>query len=249
MTDEEIAAAAALLVQARRSGEQIEALPVMPSSIAEAHAIQDRVAATLGETVGAFKAAAPAGGEPMRGLIFARMIRSSPARMSPGEVPHLGVEGEVAFRFTRALPARSAPYTREEVSQAIVALPAIEVVSARFRDATGRPRLEQLADCIANGGLVPGTELRDWQKLDMTHLHVKLLVNGEPVVDQQGGHPTGDPLGAAVALVNMMRSADGVTAGQIVTAGSWTGLRFLKPGDACRVEFESLGVAEVAFDS
>jgi 2-keto-4-pentenoate hydratase len=44
MNEQEIAAAAEMLAQARRSGTQIDALPVTPSSAAEAHAIQDRVA-------------------------------------------------------------------------------------------------------------------------------------------------------------------------------------------------------------
>lgn len=248
MTEQEIAAAAELLAQARRTGKFIEALPVAPSSVTEAHAIQDRVAALLGEPVGAFKANAPPDAEPTRGLIFARMIRPSPARLSPAEVPHLGVEGEVAFRFTHNLPPRATPYSRDEVAGAAVALPAIEVVSGRFRDPRARPPLEQLADCIINGALVPGAETRDWSHLDIPRLRVVLLVNGEPVLEQQGGHPSGDPLGVAAALVNMMRETGGVKAGQIVTTGSWTGLRFLKPGDRCTVRFESLGEAEVAFD-
>ena len=249
MTEQEIAAAVALLVQARQSGKQIEALPAVPSSVAEAHAIQDHLAALLGEAVGAFKANAPPGKEPTRGLIFARMVRPSPARIMPSEVPHLGVEGEVAFRFARALPVRGTPYTRGEVSAAVVALPAIEVVSGRFRNALTRPPLEQLADCIANGALVPGEEMHDWPRLDMARLHISLLVNGKPVVEQQGDHPTGDPLGVAVALVNMMREAGGVRMGQMVTTGSWTGLRFLRPGDRCVVQFENLGQAAVVFDS
>ena len=38
-----------------------------------------------------------------------------------------------------------------------------------------------------------------------------------------------------------------VDLGQIVTTGSCTGLRFLKPGDRCTVRFENLGEAEVVF--
>jgi len=248
MTESEIAACAEALAQARRGGKPIEALPSVPSSVADAHAIQDRVTALLGETVAAFKASAPPDAEPSRGLNYARMIRPSPARMAPAEVPHLGVEGEIAFRFTRDLPARDAPYTRPEVANAVAALPAIEVVSGRLRDSRARPALEQLADSMAFGAFVPGAEIADWSNLDLPRLRVTLLVNGEPVVERQGGHPIDDPLGVALALVNMMRATGGVTAGQFVTTGSWTGLRFLKPGDRCAVQFENLGAAEVVFD-
>ena len=248
MTEQELVASVELLAQAWRSGTRIEALPAVPSSVAEAHAIQDRVAVLLGEAVGAFKANALPGQEPTRGLIYTRMIRSSPAQISPRDVPHLGVEGEIAFRFSRDLPARGAPYGREEVAEAVTILPAIEVVSGRFHDPRTRPPLEQLADCIANGALVPGADTQDWSHLNLASLSVALLVNDKPVLERQGGHPTGDPLGVAVALVNMMRAAGGVKEGQIVTTGSWTGLRFLKPGDHCTVQFETLGAAEVFFD-
>ncbi|MBL6456429.1 fumarylacetoacetate hydrolase family protein [Belnapia sp. T6] len=247
MADQDIAATVEALVQARRSGTQVEGLPAVPASVAEAHRIQDGVAAALGEATGAFKANAPPGEPPVRGLIPARMIRPSPARMPPAEVPHCGVEGEVAFRFTRDLPPREQPYGREEVAAAATVLPAIEVVSGRLRDPRTRPALEQLADCIANGGLVPGAELAEWSWLDLPRLRVTLLVNGAPVLEQEGGHPINDPLGVAVALVNLMREAGGVRAGQIVTTGSWTGLRFLQPGDRCTVRFEALGEAEVVF--
>ena len=247
MTEGDLAACADALVRARRTATRIDALPVAPGSVADAHAVQDRVAALLGEAVGGFKANAPPGGEPTRGLIFAPAIRASPARMPPADVPQLGVEGEIAFRFARDLPARDTPYGREEVAAATAVLPAIEVVSGRFVDPRARPPLEQLADCIANGALVLGEAMPGWRSLDLPRLRVSLLVNGEPVVERRGGHPIDDPLGVAVALVGMMRNAGGVRAGQVVTTGSWTGLRFLQPGDRCAVRFEGLGGAEVVF--
>jgi 2-keto-4-pentenoate hydratase len=247
MTKEAIAACAEALVEARRTGRLIEQLPAAPASVEDAHRIQDRVTAALGEAVGAFKINAPAGGEPTRGSIYARMIRPSPARFTQSEAPHLGVEAEVAFRFLRDLPERDESYAREEVVAVMAALPAIEVVSSRFRDPQARPPLEQLADSLINGGFVPGPETRDWSKLDVARLQVTLKVNGETVVQRRGGHAGDDPAGFAVALVNAMRRAGGVKAGQFVTTGSWTGLMFLKPGDRCLASFEGLGDAEVAF--
>lgn len=246
MTEAEIETAAALLADARRRGVQIEGLPVTPSSVAEGHAIQDRMAALVGEPIGAFKAGAPPDGEPTRGLIEARMVRASPARMAVAEVPHLGVEGETAFKFTRDLPARREPYTREEVAAAVTVLPVIEIVSSRFREPLSRPKLEQLADCGINAGLVVGPETADWSHLDLAKLRVTFIVNGEVRIAREGGHPTNDPIAGAVALANMM--PDGIEAGQIVTTGSWTGLPFLQPGDHCIVRFEGLGEAEVRFD-
>jgi 2-keto-4-pentenoate hydratase len=177
ITNQEIAACVEVLIEARRRGNRIEKLPATPSSVAEAHLIQDRVAAALGEAVRGFKINAMPGDEPTRGLIYARMTRPSPARIAPAEAPHLGVETEIAFRFTR--------------------------------DPLTRPPLEQLADNLINGALVPGAETRDWSRLDLARLHVTLEVNGETVVRQQGGHAGNDPAGFAVALVNAMRGESG----------------------------------------
>lgn len=249
MGQTEIAAAATLLVAARRAGRRIGPLPTAcrPASVAEAHAIQDAVTAALGAQVGAFKANAPAGAEPTRGVIYAPTIHASPARIPTAEVPQCGVEGEVAFRFHQDLPPRPTPYTREEVAAAVDACAAIEPVTSRYADADAATPLEKLADSIANGGFVHGAIVRNWQRLDLGKLKVTLTVNGVPVLEQIGGHPTGDPLGIAVALVEMMRPTTGVKSGQFVTCGSCTGLRYLKSGDSCSVTFDGLGSAELTF--
>jgi 2-keto-4-pentenoate hydratase len=249
MEAQQIANAAALLVKARRDGSLLVELPAdsRPSSVADAHAIQDAVTAALGKPVGAFKAMAPANGDATRGVIYADTVRPSPARIPAAEVPQCGVEGEVAFVFRRDLPARSAPYSRDEVAAAVDACAAIEVVTSRYRNSDAVSNLEKLADCISNGAFVHAAPLADWRSLELGKLKVTLTVNGAPVLEQVGGHPTGDPLGVAVALVNMMRDKGGVRAGQFVTCGSLTGLRYLKAGDVCGVRFEGLGTAEVTF--
>ena len=244
----EIQRAATLLIQARR-GLVMTGLPAecQPASVADAHAIQDAVTAALGRSIGAFKANAPANAEPTRGVIYADTVLASPARLPASRGTECGVEGEVAFVFRRDLPSRATPYTREEVAAAVDACAAIEVVESRYQDLDKASNLEKLADSISNSGFVYGATLADWRGLELGKLKVTLTVNGAPVLDQVGGHPTGDPLGIAVVLVNMMREQDGVRAGQFVTCGSFTGLRLLKPGDVCGVRFEGLGTAEVTF--
>ena len=100
--------------------------------------------------------------------------------------------------------------------------------------------IDKLADCISNGAFVYAPPIKQWQGLELGKLTVALTVNGAAVLEQVGGHPTGDPLGIAVALVEMMRGTTGVKTGQFVTCGSCTGLRYLKPGDVCGVRFEEL---------
>jgi 2-keto-4-pentenoate hydratase len=180
-------------------------------------------------------------------VIYTPTVHTSPSRIPAALVPQCGVEGEVAFVFRADLPPRATAYSREEVAAVLDACAAIEVVSSRYADPDAASMIDKLADCISNGAFVHGSVLKDWRALALGKLKVTLTVNGTPVVEQIGGHPTGDPLGIAVVLVEMMRDAGGVKAGQFVTCGSCTGLRYLKPGDVCGVQFEGLGAAEVTF--
>ncbi len=166
MDQTQITEAARILVKARRERARIAELPVKPATVAEAHAIQDEVTSQLGAVVGAYKATSPRNDEPTRGVIYAGTIRPSPARVPVSEAPDCGVEAEVAFRFIRDLPPRAAPYTRDEVADAVEACAAIEVITSRFRDRATRGALENLADCVSNGGFVYAAPLPEWRHLD-----------------------------------------------------------------------------------
>ncbi len=249
MNKQQIEQAARILVQARRDMKPLTGLPdgLKPSSVEEAHAIQDAVSHQLGKLIGGFKAMAPAEGEPTRGIIYGGTIHASPCKLPASTVPQCGVEGEVAFVFRRDLPNRAKPYTRNEVAAVLDACAAIEVVSGRFAQKSAVSNLEYLADSIRNGALVHDAPRSDWRGLQLGKLKVTLSVNGKSRLEQVGGHPTGDPLGVAVVLANIWREKGGVRAGQLVTCGSFTGLIFLKPGDVCSARFEGLGSAEVTF--
>jgi 2-keto-4-pentenoate hydratase len=249
MNKQQIERAASLLVQARRDMKPLTGLPedLKPSSIAEAHAIQDAVSHQLGKLIAGFKAMAPAEGDPTRGIIYGGTIHASPCHLPASTVPQCGVEGEVAFIFRRDLPSRAKPYTRNEVAAVLDACAVIEVVHSRFGMKAPVSNLEKLADSISNGALVYDVPRSDWRDLRLGQLKVTMTVNGKSRLDQVGGHPTGDPLGVAVVLANIWREKGGVRAGQFITCGSFTGLKFLKPGDVCSIRFEGLGAAQVTF--
>jgi 2-keto-4-pentenoate hydratase len=249
MNRQQIERAARILVQARRDMQPLSGLPdgLKPASVADAHAIQDEVSHQLGKLIGGFKAMALADSEPTRGVIYGGTIHASPCKLPASTVPQCGVEGEVAFIFRHDLPYRAKPYTRNEVAAVLDACAAIEVVHSRFAQRAPVSNLEKLADSISNGALVHDVPRSDWRDLQFGQIKVTLTVNGKSRLDQAGGHATGDPLGVAVALANIWREKGGVRAGQFITCGSYTGLIFLKPGDACLVKFEGLGSAQVTF--
>ena len=249
MEVERIAAAASLLAEARRCGERLAGLPpaLRPQTVAEAHAIQDAVTRALGERGGGWKANAPPEGEVQRGLLFARLIFASPASIPASLAPLLGIEAEIAFRFRTDLPPRPVPYAREEVAQAVLPFPAIEIVDSRYRDFNLCSPLERLADHGLNGAFVAGREVADWHRLDLAKLKVTLALDGETIVERVGGHPTGDPLATAVAFANAMRAQGGLKRGEFVTTGSCTGMNFAQPGARVVARFEGIGSAEASF--
>ena len=243
--------AAGLLVDARRTGTWLAALPAscQPASIDDAHAIQDATVAALGDAVAGWKIAAAADGAVMRGVLLRSQVVASPARLPAARTPLLGVEAEIAFHFDRALPPRDRDYGYAEVAAAVTALPAIEVVDSRFTSYTGTPQLHRLADCMSNGAFVQGAPQPRWRDVDLAALHVTLTIGGAAIVDRIGGHTTRDPLLPALALANHLRTRGGVAAGVVMTTGTYTGLNYARPGQTVVAEFEGFGSAQVTFDA
>ena len=99
MSASQIEEAARLLLEARRSGKKLEALPepFRPDSVEDGYAIQQTVARHLGAIAG-WKVGAPnTEATPLCGPIFAAGLKPSPATLSGPEYPLRGLEAEVAF--------------------------------------------------------------------------------------------------------------------------------------------------------
>ena len=248
MDEQAIRRAAEAIARAWAEGRRIEALPegARPGSLAEAHAIQDAAARLLGLEVGGWKVAL-VDGEVMRGAIFCSRILASPAHLPAARVPLLGVEAEITFRRERDLPARTEAHAEAEVLAAVQALVAIEVVDSRFTSYQDTPLLDRAADFVSDGALVPGTAPASRAAADLAGLEAVLTVDGREVVRRRGRHAAGGPVGPTVALANALRTQGGLRAGQIVTAGTYTGLEFVRPGQRVAATFPGLGAAEVEF--
>jgi 2-keto-4-pentenoate hydratase len=247
MDQDAIHRAAALLIEARRTGVLLVGLPssCRPQDLGDAQAIQDATVTALGEDVAGWKVGAPLDGGIVRGALLRSRIIPNGGSIAAARVPLLGVEAEVAFRFDRALEPRELPYKYAEVASAVTAFPAIEIVDSRFRDYRGAPLLERIADCVSNGAFVEGPAQLMWTKFDLSKLDARLEIDGSVVVQRAGGHPAGDPLLPAIDLVNDLRHSTGVGVGKIMTTGTYTGLNFAKPGQRVRAVFEGFGSAEV----
>jgi 2-keto-4-pentenoate hydratase len=257
-----VAEAARLLLEARRTGRPLRELPerCKPATAADANAIIDAVGAALDETVAGWKIGflyAPRQ-QPFLCPLYRSRVFDSPARVPLSLTPSRFVEPEICFRVIRDLPARAAAYSAAEVAAAVVACPSMEIVDTRF-DTAYRPlrqmlddrkmRLEAFADHITTGAFVVGPARPDWQSFDFAAMRVAMRTKGEVLVESTGGHAFVDPFLPCVVLANTLRHRGGLTAGQIMVTGSFTGFFAAPAGEAVTAEFVGFGSAEATFVS
>lgn len=236
------------LIEARRSGARIATLPAecVPADARAAYAVQDAVAATLGRIVG-WKVGTAPGDTFDCAPLLADLVAPSPARFAAARFPLGGIEGELAFRFGRDLPARGRPYDAEEVWRAIDTLhPAIELIESRFVDFRAHPRTVLLADNLANGAFCYGAGLKDWRQIDFLTQPASLVLDGTEVARAVGGNAAGHPKRLLAWLANhCVERGHALAVGDIVTTGSHTGLAFAKPGATATVRFAGIGEASL----
>ncbi|WP_029011279.1 2-keto-4-pentenoate hydratase [Azospirillum halopraeferens] len=250
-TPTRIARAADFLIAARTGASRPDDLPedLRPADAEDAYAIQDAVVRRIGPA-GAWKVGARTPeAEPNRAPILTSVMSAAPAALPGTAFSMRGIEAEVAVRLGRDLPAREAPYGRDEVLDAIDALmPALEVVDTRFRDRTAAAPLSQLADCQSNGWFVYGAPVTDWRGPDLLTLPVRLWIDGEERLSVRGGNTAGDPLALVVWLAeSLSRRGAGLPAGTIITTGTYTGMIPVGPTATIAAELEGLGRVELRF--
>jgi 2-keto-4-pentenoate hydratase len=243
--------AAALLLRLRSPGPRPRSLPpeLAPASEQEAYDIQQALALRLEASIGGWKVSMSSMDQGSCAPIFAADLHRTPARVGSLIADSLGIEPEVAFRLRRDLPSRpqGAAYSREDLIAAIdSAHAAIEIVVSRFESHEGAAPLDRLADNISNAGLVLGPACRDWQRLDLRNLPLRLRIRRPQGASTDytalGGHPQGDPLTPLLWLLNdLARRGGGARAGEYITTGSYAGLHQAPRGAQVLVEFDGLG--------
>ncbi|MFO1313655.1 MAG: hypothetical protein U1F41_16500 [Burkholderiales bacterium] len=241
--------AAALLAAARRNQQPLERLPAdcRPATLDDAFAIQAATVTQLGDRVAGWKLTLlPPDSQFAYGTILASVVRRSGQSVDARDVPLLGMEGEIAFRFLQDMPPRAAAYSYEEVAARVMAFPLIEVVATRYADYAATPAIERTADMMSNGAFVVGDDQPRWREMDLVNIPVSLTFDDTVVVDRTGGHVLGDPLRLAIDMVNRLREGPGVRAGQMITTGAYTGMQVCKPGQRVSVRFAGFPVCTVA---
>ena len=186
---------------------------------------------------------------PCAGGVFAKGVHDSGVALRASEFVRVGVECEIAVRLARDLAPSQAPFTADDVAQAIEAyLPAIEIVDDRYAkwETLGAPTL--VADDFFAAGCVLGEPVARAQAPELLDVVGCAIINGLEISRGTGADVLGHPHRALAWLVNHL-AAEGrsLHAGQIVLTGSLVKTVWLKPGDGVMMDLSGLGKVSVTF--
>ena len=224
------------LAQAWKDGRTL-ALPPLeasPQTRDEAFEVQDRMAEIIGDRCVGWKVGAAVKAVqvmeghdgPIVGRLLASRLFTTPGQLRGELFDGCTVESEFAFRFTESLPARTLPYTREEVDPLLVFHPGLEVAGPRWSAAPGQ-RKGTTYDAIAdNGGAaayIVGDGVPDWKHLNLAAFTVTARVDGEDPLQTYSGEFRPDPADIVLQTVNgLSQRGIGMQAGDLITTGSAT---------------------------
>ncbi|NKB20782.1 MAG: hydratase [Alphaproteobacteria bacterium] len=252
MTPEAAEQAAEIFLHCREQGSKIDTLPeaCRPATIGEGYEIQDAVLRLDGAFAMGWKVAATNHAtqsmlginQPFAGRMPNTALALSPLDIPAGKFANPALEGEFAVMLGADLPEAADPYEAETVRDAVATvIPAVEIVDYRIGDrkAAGENTL------IAAGtvaGLVLGTPCTDWRQFDLPSHRVALHIDGELKGEGEGSMVLGDPMNALAWLANLcIDLGQPLTAGQIITLGTCTGLAPIAAGSSSTVDFGPLG--------
>ncbi len=255
--------AATFLARARWRNQRLPGLPqpLRPADVGAAYSLQNEVQTLLLEASGSAAAGYKIGcttavmqaflkiPSPCSGIIAAKDVYASPARVRHADYLHVGVECEIAVRLATSLEPGQAPFTRESVAGAVGAcLPAIEIVDDRWNDYKIVDTPTLVADDFFHAGCVLGKPVEHWQDLDLAAVEGVTIVDGVEAGRGHGAAVMGHPFAALAWLANSLAERGvGLPAGAVVLTGSVVETRWIDPGAHVVVDLSALGRAEVTF--
>ena len=234
--DPRLTRAAEVIAAARLAREPLEPLPddCRPRDEAEGYAVQEALheqlaAAGRGAVVGykigcSTKTMQDVLGidHPCAGGILATGAHRDGAVLHQGDYVKIGYEVEIAIRLGADLPARSAPFDRAQVADAVGAcMASLEIIDARSGNAEtmGVPTL--IADDFSGAGCVLGAPLLDWQAIDLSRVEGRAEIDGVEQSRGRGDEIMGHPLEALVWLANHLAGRGlALRHGDVVLTGS-----------------------------
>lgn len=264
MTPQEASEAAAALVAAEQSGQQIGLLSLRypGMDMADAYAVQAALAElklaagrkVIGWKIGlTSKAMQYALGIdiPDSGVLFDDMLFAHGATVPAGRFIQPRIEAEIAFQMHSPLEGMVTPADVLAATEFVA--PSIEILDTRIvraDPATGRARnvCDTISDNAANAGIVLGPQRHRPDAFDLRWVGSIVARNGEVEETGLGAGVLNDPVEGIVWLVRRLADyGQKIEAGQVVLSGS-----FIRPiecpaGAQIRADFGPFGEVEIGF--
>ncbi|ATF16700.1 2-oxo-hept-4-ene-1,7-dioate hydratase [Phaeobacter gallaeciensis] len=265
MTPQDHAQAAADLLQAEKTGQQIGLLSLRhpEMDMDDAYAIQSAIhqaklaqgRRVIGWKIGLTSKAMQYALNidiPDSGILFDDMLFADGGCVPNGRFIQPRVEAEIAFVMKTAIGGSSV--TRAEVLTATdYVAPALEILDtriARHDNATGQSRnvFDTISDNAANAGVVLGAQRHDVAAFDLRWVGAITSRNGEVEETGLGAGVLNDPVESVVWLARRMAQyGQRIEPGQIVLSGS-----FIRPvecpsGTEIAADFGPFGTVEIGF--
>ena len=265
MTPEDHTAAAAALLNAEKTREQIGLLSIKHPDIGldDAYAIQNAIydqklaegRKVIGWKIGLTSKAMQYALNidiPDSGILFDDMLFENKGTVPAGRFIQPRIEVEIAFVMKSSLGGDSV--SREDVLAATdYVAPSIEILDTRILrqdPETGKTRLvyDTISDNAANAGIVLGDEKHDPAEVDLRWVGAICSKNGEVEETGLGAGVLNDPVESVVWLARRMAQyGQKIEAGQVILAGS-----FIRPvecpsGSKIEADFGDFGSIAIDF--
>lgn len=193
-----------------------------PTTLGEGFDIQRRVAVDLGGGISGWKAAIDGQGRMLSAPIFDSITYASGTDVDFRPNIPAAIEVEIAFVLGRDLPEKSAPYTKDDVCDAIAHIaPGIEVLQSRLGDFRELSPASMLADNLANHAYILGPLVAYRSEMALEALMLTASLDDECIWHAACSHPQSDPTAVLLALANSPPGhLGGLKSGQFVTTGN-----------------------------
>jgi 2-keto-4-pentenoate hydratase len=239
---------AALLLQARREGTVVAALPadLRPASLEDAYAVSRLVAARLGE-IGGWKIGATSDramrmlglGEPFHAPIPRSAITETSVwgTSAWGSQRAVTVDAEIVFELRSTPAAPGLDSLRAAVGQVRLGL---EVNAPRYAAPFTEGGLAIVADTGANAGLVlgPALPVGAWDRLP--EVEVRLLCGGSLLAQGRGEAVLDDPWRSLAWLVAALPPGAALGPGTVIASGN-IAFAEVQPGQMIEADFGPYG--------
>lgn len=238
----------------------LPAADAAPASREDAFALQDRMAALIGDRCVGWKVGAAVRAVqvleghdgPIVGRLLASRIFEHPGKIPASKFDGYKIESEFAFRVLDAVPARARTWTRGELAPLLVFHPGLEVAGTRYAAGSGARKAtthDAIADNGTGGAYVVGTGFADWQRIDFEHLPIDARIDGGEPIHTYSGEFRRDPVDILVETVNGLSARGiGLAAGDLLSTGSLTLPTVLPVGQTYVARFGELMTLSVTMD-